>query len=469
MPVNTCIDRATLRRFVEGELTAAEMDEAQAHMERCDKCSQSLRQLPENSLAAVIRAAKDWPAELVESEFVRNVVQQVLNRCADVATVGSEADTATISSKFGVEQQTVESWDFLSPPQEAGELGRLGSYRILRVFRAGGMGIVFLAEDVQLKRRVALKVMKPVLATDPLARQRFLGEAEKTAAIKHDHIVTIHQVGEDRGVAFLVMELLEGEALADRLSREGRLPVTDVLGIGREVAEGLAAAHERGLIHRDIKPENIWLERGNGSTSCQLVPPCRVKILDFGLAQAVGDDVRLTKHGFIIGTPAFMAPEQAKGGVVDQRSDLFSLGCVLYLACTGVLPFKGDDTMSTLVSRMMDRPRPPREINADVPVALSKLIMQMLAKDPARRPASARVVVQAIGDIERGARAAERGARSVKRPLHSTLRARSAPRAGRCLCGCATRWRAAGTATAHHSDQRRRQGHRDQASTGCKD
>ena len=154
------------------------------------------------------------------------------------------------------QQSRLISW----PAQVAGELGRLGPYRVLKMFRAGGMGIVFLAEDVQLKRRVALKVMKPALAANALARQRFLGEAEKTAAIMHDHIVTIYQVGEDRGIAFLAMELLEGEVLADRLNREGRLPVADVLRIGREAAQGLAAAHERGLIHRDIKPGNIWLE-----------------------------------------------------------------------------------------------------------------------------------------------------------------------------------------------------------------
>ena len=158
-----------------------------------------------------------------------------------------------------------ELYDFLAPPQGPGELGRLGPYRVLRVFGAGGMGVVFQAEDPHLERSVALKAMKPALAASASARQRFLREAKATAAIKHDHIVTIHQVGEDRGVPFLAMEFLEGEALDERLKREKKLPLAEVLRIGREIAEGLAAAHERGLIHRDIKPGNIWLETAHPS------------------------------------------------------------------------------------------------------------------------------------------------------------------------------------------------------------
>ena len=528
MPVRTCIDPADLQRFVEGGLNAAEMGDVGTHVEQCNACFQALRQLPESSLAVAMRATKEWPAELFESESTRNLIQQVLNRCADAAAIRFGADARTTPSKCGVEQKTQESWDFLAPAQEAGELGRLGPYRIFNVLGTGGMGRVFLAEDVQLKRPVALKVMKPALAADALVRQRFLGEAEKTAAIKHDHIVTIYQVGEDRGIAFLAMELLEGEVLTDRLNREGRLPVTDVLRIGREVAEGLAAAHKRRLIHRDIKPGNIWLEnRGQGSESrgqkaegrrqkaegrgqkaegrgqkavgsrqkavgrgqesegrgqeveavdqaSTSTSSYRVKILDFGLARSVGDDVHLTKYGVIIGTPAYMAPEQAKGGVVDQRCDVFSLGCVLYHACTGVLPFEGDDTMSTLLSRMLDHPRPPRTFNADVPVALSELIMQMLAKEPAQRPASARAVVQAIEDIERGAPGVERGAANAIGALRCRAARSLAPLACWSLGGCTTvrwraivRWRAAGAAADHHSDQGRGQGHRDQTSAGC--
>ena len=167
--------------------------------------------------------------------------------------------------------------DFLSPPQADDELGRLGKYRILKVLGHGGMGVVYQAEDPKLKRKVALKAMLPTLAASASAGQRFLREAQAMAAVKHDHVVTIHQVDEERGVPFLAMEFLKGEPLDERLNREQKLPLAEVLRIGREIAEGLDAAHTTGLIHRDIKPGNIWLE----------APAARVKILDFGLARAV--------------------------------------------------------------------------------------------------------------------------------------------------------------------------------------
>jgi serine/threonine protein kinase len=280
--------------------------------------------------------------------------------------------------------------DLLAPPLEPGEVGRLGPYRVLRVLGVGGMGIVFHAEDPRLKRPVALKAMLPLLAASPSARERFLREAQAAAAIDHDHIVTIYQVDEDRGVPFLAMQLLQGETLEGRLRREKRLPPGLVVRVGREIAEGLAAAHERGLIHRDIKPANIWLEAGRD----------RVKILDFGLARAARADTQLTQPGAMVGTPAYMAPEQAKGQPVDARSDLFSLGCVLYRCCTGELPFKGVDTLSILTALATVTPRPVRELNPVVPAALSDLIMQLLAKDPAGRPASARAAADALAALE---------------------------------------------------------------------
>jgi hypothetical protein len=155
-------------------------------------------------------------------------------------------------------------YDFLAPPQSPDELGRLGPYRVLEVLGAGGMGVVFRAEDPQLARLVALKAMLPSLAASASARQRFLREARAAAAINHDHIVTIYQVGEDRGVPFLAMQFLEGEPLDARLKRQGKLPAAEVLRVGRETALGLAAAHQRELIHRDIKPANVWLETQAG-------------------------------------------------------------------------------------------------------------------------------------------------------------------------------------------------------------
>jgi serine/threonine protein kinase len=279
--------------------------------------------------------------------------------------------------------------DFLAPPQDVDEIGRLGSYRILKVLGAGGMGVVYQAEDMMLKRRVALKAMLPALATSSSSRQRFLREAQAAAAIEHEHIVTIYQVGEDRGVPYLAMPLLQGEPLDRRLEREPILPLADTLRIGREIAEGLAAAHERGLIHRDVKPGNVWLESPQG----------RVKILDFGLARSIGDPSKLTQQGAIIGTPAYMAPEQARGEGVGPPCDLFSLGCVLYRLCTGELPFHGTDTLSALVAVVMDTPVPPRERNSLVPQGLSDLVTRLLAKKPEDRPASAHTVAQMLQAI----------------------------------------------------------------------
>jgi WD40 repeat protein len=294
--------------------------------------------------------------------------------------------------------------DLLAPAQSGDELGRLGGYRVLKVLGAGGMGIVFQAEDPQLRRSVALKVMKPEVAAHDTSRRRFLAEAQAMAAIQHDHLVTIHQVGEDRGVPFLAMPLLQGESLEARLSREGKLPPSEVLRLGREISEGLVAAHAAGMIHRDVKPANIWLE----TQSSPLSPGGRgvggeggrVKILDFGLARSLDRDTRLTGSGVMLGTPAYMAPEQGEGQPVDARCDLFSLGCVLYRMCTGAAPFSGSNVYGVLRSVAMQDPTPPAQINPEVPAALSALILQLLAKDRSGRPASARVVADALMALE---------------------------------------------------------------------
>jgi serine/threonine protein kinase len=282
--------------------------------------------------------------------------------------------------------QDKELTDFLAPPERDDEIGRLGGYRILKILGAGGMGVVYDAEDPALQRRVALKAMLPTLAASGSARQRFLREARAAAAVEHERIVPIFQVGEDRGVPYLVMPLLKGESLEERLNRVGRLSVSESVRVGRETAEALAAAHERGLIHRDVKPANVWLEGARGS----------VKLLDFGLARAAEIDTPLTQQGSIVGTPAFMAPEQANGENVDARCDLFSLGCVLYRCCTGVLPFQGTSAVSTLMAVVGKRARPPLDIAKDVPDGLSQLIMHLLAKDPAERPQSAQAVIETL-------------------------------------------------------------------------
>jgi serine/threonine protein kinase len=280
---------------------------------------------------------------------------------------------------------------FLAPPQELDELGRLGPYLIHKVLGTGAMGIVFEAQDAKLKRLVALKVMKPALASLADYHRRFLREAQLAAAIDHENIVTIYHVGEDRGIPFLAMKLLQGESLEARLSRTGaRLPLEEVLRIGREIAEGLEAAHAKGLVHRDIKPANIWLEDGRD----------RVKIVDFGLARGNGADAHFTQAGAIIGTPSFMAPEQAKGEEVDRRCDLFSLGAVLYRISTGRLAFDGKDTLAVLNALATKTPVPPKKIVPDLPSAFSDLLLRLLAKDRKERPQSAREVADILESIE---------------------------------------------------------------------
>lgn len=293
-----------------------------------------------------------------------------------------------------------EPWTaFLGPAQAPDELGRLGQYRVLRVLGKGGMGVVFSAEDPLLQRPVALKVMLPTIAAHESARQRFLREARSAAAVRHDHVVTIHQVGEDRGVPFLAMEFLEGEPLDAQLRRLGRLPLADAVRIAHQTAEGLAAAHAQGLIHRDVKPANIWLV-GQSTRSrhrkSDLWRAGRVKILDFGLARAARDNDNLTQSGTILGTPAYMAPEQAKSRDVDARADLFSLGCVLYHMLTGQQPFAGDDVYAVLLALALHEPPPPHVCDPFIPRPLSDLVMKLLAKDPNQRHNNASEVAESL-------------------------------------------------------------------------
>jgi serine/threonine protein kinase len=326
-------------------------------------------------------------------------LEQLAAQCQEPAAgrvPGSPEETLTDPAEDAI--------DFLVPPEGPGELGRLGHFRVLEVLGKGGMGIVFRAEDTHLRREVALKTMRPSIAARPSERARFLREAQLAASVSHDHIVPIFHVGEDRGVPFLAMPLLTGQSLEDSLNRQrGPWPVAEVLRIGQQVAEGLAAAHERGLIHRDIKPANVWLEkvavrpRSKASLPSltladSLETTTRVRLLDFGLARSAADAAHLTASGAILGTPAYMAPEQAYGEKVDARCDLFSLGCVLYRMCTGRLPFQGENTMSVLVALATAEPPSPASLNPAVPPALSELVMRLLAKDRQGRPESAAAV-----------------------------------------------------------------------------
>lgn len=263
----------------------------------------------------------------------------------------------------------------------------LGGFLLQRVLGQGGMGTVFLADDRQLKRQVAIKVIK--VAVSESARQRFLREAQSMAAVDHEHVMPIYAIGEDQRTPYLVMPVLKGESLAERLQREPKLAVNEACRIGREIALGLAAAHELGLIHRDIKPSNIWLAGSQG----------RVKILDFGLARSVEQDDGMTQTGAVIGTPAYMAPEQAGKNRGTRPSDLFSLGAVLYRMATGIQPFADESVLTTLHNLATLQPTPPHELDDDIPGPLSDLILKLLEKSPEARPPSATVVAEALAQI----------------------------------------------------------------------
>jgi urea transport system substrate-binding protein len=301
-------------------------------------------------------------------------------------------------------QPSGAAFPFLAPPQEEGELGRLGDFRVLGLLGEGGMGYVFDAEDTVLRRRVALKVLKPELADDAM-RKRFLREARVAAGLPHDHIAAVFQVGQtevpgEGEVPYLAMERLHGESLEDRLQRDQWLPLEEDLRIARETAEGLVAAHEKGLIHRDIKPANIWLETPSGARASSA--RYRVKILDFGLARAQDGSVSLTTDGQVVGTPSYMSPEQAGGKAVDTRADLYSLGCVLYRMVSGVAPFADltNDTNALLQALARWQPRPVSEVAPQTPPAVAHLIDQLLARNPADRPPTAHAVVERLRALE---------------------------------------------------------------------
>jgi hypothetical protein len=279
-----------------------------------------------------------------------------------------------------------EGLDFLAPPTGPGHVGRFGPYEVEGVLGRGGMGVVLKARDPALGRPVAIKVLAVQLATSPEARLRFAREARAAAAVVHDHVVAIYAVDEAGGLPYLVMPYLAGASLQDRIDRGRPAAVEEILRIGMQAASGLAAAHAQGLVHRDIKPANILLEDGVE----------RVKITDFGLARAA-DDVRLTGNGVLAGTPEYMSPEQARGEPVDARSDLFSLGGVLYALATGHAPFRADSALGVLRRVCDEAPKPVREINPAVPDWLAAVIERLMAKDPADRYRSAAEVADLLG------------------------------------------------------------------------
>ena len=364
-----------------------------------------------NRVKEIFLEAAEQPDEAARSAYLDRVCAddaglreriEALLRSHDPAGsfLGSPAvkpmDLDGATQELGVDQNATpdedangaEDLQFLSPSTRPDSLGRIGHYEMLQVLGKGGFGIVFRAFDETLQRVVAVKVMAPQIATLSPARKRFVREARSSAAVRHENVVHVYEVGE-QPLPYLVMEFVPGETLQQKLDRSGPLDVSEVLRTGRQIAEGLAAAHASDLIHRDIKPANILLEGGSQ----------KVKITDFGLARAA-DDASISQSGVIAGTPMFMAPEQALGREIDQRADLFSLGSVLYQMVSGRPPFRAPTALAVLKRVTEETPRPIPEIIPETPAWLCEIIAKLHAKNPNERYQSAREIADVLADCE---------------------------------------------------------------------
>ncbi len=265
--------------------------------------------------------------------------------------------------------------------------GLAGKYRIERELGRGGMATVYLAVDDHHDRSVALKVLHPDLAAT-IGSERFEREVKLAAKLQHPHILSVYDSGDAGGLLWYTMPFVEGESLRDRMSREGQLPIPDAMRIARESALALDYAHRNGVVHRDIKPENILLSDGQAI------------VADFGIARAVADEHGLTQTGMAIGTPGYMSPEQATGErVIDARTDIYALGCVLYEMIAGEQPITGPNAQSIIARKMTETPRALTTIRNTVPPALSHLVDTMVARSAADRPASAKAVATTLEEI----------------------------------------------------------------------
>jgi serine/threonine-protein kinase len=376
-----CPDARRWKDLLEGGLPEAEQTELKTHLETCESCQQEVEAVAADRQSWV-QVAGHLSTPLPEH------VPVLLHAMEELKAKTGPMESAAADDPLPP--------NFFDPSAGPGSLGRLGHYEVTEVLGRGGMGIVLKAFDPLLHRSVAIKVMAPQLAGSAAARKRFAREAQAAASIRHENVIGIYAVQEWRGLPYLVMEYVDGVSLEERLRRTGPLPLEDILRIGAEVAAGLDVAHMRGLVHRDIKPGNILLEgrvaSGEGRVaSGEKEPPtathalgATAKVADFGLARSLMDP-RVTQSGLLVGTPQYMAPEQARGDPPDHRADLFSLGSVLYAMCTGRAPFRADNMLAVLRCVTDDTPTPVCEINPSIPDWLAAIIDRLHAKDPADR------------------------------------------------------------------------------------
>ena len=368
--MNTC-NNDIRSRFLSGLLSDDESMAFEDHLEVCPYCRDQLQR------EAGSEAAWDSARELLIHQ-VPATAQWVA--AADAATSQTQPDSEWLPACTSSVVLSV-----LSPTDDPEFVGRIGSYEISGLVGRGSAGIVLRGFDRALHRNVAIKILDPAIAGVAAARQRFAREARAMAAISHEHVVPVYEVSEHSGLPYFVMEYVPGGSLEQRLRAQGPFDVESVVRIGLQTAKALAAAHANGLVHRDIKPGNILLDRGTE----------RVRVADFGLVR-VSNDVSCTRSGFIAGTPQYMAPEQVKGELCDGRSDLFSLGSLMYALCAGHAPFRADSVYAVMQRIVHEDARPLRDLNPAVPVWLDQFIRKLMSKNRDDRFASADVAWQIL-------------------------------------------------------------------------
>lgn len=361
--MNDHLDEQQLRQVIGNGLDETDSDELfLTHLDRCAQC-----QLRMDAIAGE-------PTEWLELAERLHGWSSELSSGRD--RLSTDALTRELAFPLHIDPAGTQKLaaQLLEPPSHPEMLGRIGRYEVERLIGTGGMGVVFKAFDTELNRPVAIKILTPILAGNSTARHRFAREARAAAAVVHEHVVPIHNVEASGPTPFLVMQFVAGESLQSRIDRQGPLQLAEILRIGFQIASGLSAAHQQGLVHRDIKPSNILLEETLE----------RALISDFGLARGA-DDATLTQFGCPLGTPQYMSPEQAAGRHVDARSDLFSLGSVLFTMCTGKPPFRGDSSLAVMRQIIDDALPEISTANPNIPSWLRRLISKLLSKCPADR------------------------------------------------------------------------------------
>jgi eukaryotic-like serine/threonine-protein kinase len=366
-----------LRQLLTSELAPPEQEELTAHLDDCPACQRALEEQAGADPALLNAAGALKRTVLAEEPTLRRVLDSLEGGLGLTLLYRADRRPSWVQS-------------VLRPATAPDMIGRLDGYEVAEVLGQGGMGLVLRAFDPALKRPVAIKVLSPELAGDAVARQRFAREAQSAAGVRHAHVIAIHSVSESDGLPYLVMEYASGGSLQDYLDTHGPPDWRVAARLGAEIASGLAAPHSRGLVHRDIKPSNILLQADGADGDIGVA-----KIGDFGLAR-VADEARLTRTGVVAGTPMYMSPEQAQCQPLDERSDLFSLGSVLYTLCTGQEPFPAGSPVAVLRQVIEATPRPVRELNPDVPDWLAAAVARLQAKRPADRFGSAAEVAELL-------------------------------------------------------------------------